>query len=375
MFGIMGDTLPRFRIYEQLFGNHERLLRTISMAYLDILKFSIRVKNFFGHARKTPLPLSIVCRAIWKPFRQDFDTCMMDFRKHQKSVEKAAGLAHMIESARRRDVEKANQALQKHNAKIRKRHHFLSVLQTVDYQSKHIAISDLRHPGTNAWLQDDARYIEWLDSSKSECLCCYGIPGAGKSVLASWAAESLHQSLNDPGSLLCYYYFDYADSRSLEPNYLLGSLTKQVLTRLPLDFFGEGLELPDDEQASWPFARRISFLTQLFRKFSKAFIILDGLDELNREGQNAALQLVEALLQVSGTVVKVFVTSRLEEPLVRKSLRAHVSFELSPISVSADISLSVEHELQMASESNPILRDPEMRKEVNDALTIGANGM
>lgn len=375
MFGIMGDTLPRFHIYEQLFGNHERLLRAISMAYLDILKFSIRVKNFFGHARKTPLPLSIVCKAIWKPFRQEFDTCVMNFRQHQKSVEKAAGLAHMIESARRRDVEKANQALQKHNAKIRKRHDLLSVLQTVDYQSKHRAIADLRHPGTNAWVQDDTRYISWLDSSKSECLCCYGIPGAGKSVLASSVVESLHQTLDDPGSLLCYYYFDYADSRSLEPNYLLGSLTKQILTRLPLDLFGESLELPDDGQAFRPFAEQISSLTQLLRNFSKAFIVLDGLDELDKGGQNAILQLVEALVQASGSLVKVFVTSRIEEPLIRKRLHAYVSFELTPTSVSSDISLSIQHELQIAAESSPILRDPEMRKEVNDALTAGANGM
>jgi hypothetical protein len=78
---------------------------------------------------------------------------------------------------------------------------------------------------------------------------------------------------------------------------------------------------------------------------------------------------------MSQPIVKVFVTSRVEEPIIRKGLHAHTSLELSPTNVSVDISLFVERELQLAAESNPILKDTRLRKEVNNALTKGANGM
>ena len=53
MLAQIGDVLPRFRIYEKLFKNHERLLVALSASYLDILRFCIASKDLFVKARKS----------------------------------------------------------------------------------------------------------------------------------------------------------------------------------------------------------------------------------------------------------------------------------------------------------------------------------
>jgi hypothetical protein len=55
MLAQIGDVLPRFRIFQRLFSNHERLLAALADAYLDVLRFCVRAKDFFVRAKK---PLS-----------------------------------------------------------------------------------------------------------------------------------------------------------------------------------------------------------------------------------------------------------------------------------------------------------------------------
>jgi hypothetical protein len=53
MLARIGDVLPRFRIYERLYKDHERLLVALSHAYLDILRFCVRTKDFFLNTKRS----------------------------------------------------------------------------------------------------------------------------------------------------------------------------------------------------------------------------------------------------------------------------------------------------------------------------------
>ena len=55
MFEQIGDVIPRFQLYEQLFSSSPRLLHSLSNAYLDIIKFCTSAKNAFQKARKSGL--------------------------------------------------------------------------------------------------------------------------------------------------------------------------------------------------------------------------------------------------------------------------------------------------------------------------------
>ncbi|KAF1829093.1 hypothetical protein BDW02DRAFT_602854 [Decorospora gaudefroyi] len=118
MLAQIGDVLPRFRIYQTMFRNHERLLVALSDAFLDVLRFCVLTKDFFTKSKRSLIPLSIVLKGEWKPYRKNFDEYMIKFRSHCKRVEREAGLSHMIESARSQEVQLANRALQLRNSKL-----------------------------------------------------------------------------------------------------------------------------------------------------------------------------------------------------------------------------------------------------------------
>ena len=54
----------------------------------------------------------ILFKVSWKSVEQQFETLMRDFRRHRKSVEKEAELAHLLEAKNARAVERENLAQQ-----------------------------------------------------------------------------------------------------------------------------------------------------------------------------------------------------------------------------------------------------------------------
>jgi hypothetical protein len=47
MFGLIGNILPRFQGFEELFSDHRRLVHALSVVYLDIMTFCMDVKAVF----------------------------------------------------------------------------------------------------------------------------------------------------------------------------------------------------------------------------------------------------------------------------------------------------------------------------------------
>lgn len=100
MFAQIGDILPRFRVYERLFPDHERLIQALSLVYVDILNFCTQARAVFRRGRRASLvTLTAALKLTWKPFNSQFGEVIASFRIHRKTVEKEAGLSHMIESA------------------------------------------------------------------------------------------------------------------------------------------------------------------------------------------------------------------------------------------------------------------------------------
>lgn len=65
MFERIGDVLPRFRAYERLFPNNERLVQSLSVVYLDILKFCSDVKTVFRRGKRSSGALLASCHPVF----------------------------------------------------------------------------------------------------------------------------------------------------------------------------------------------------------------------------------------------------------------------------------------------------------------------
>jgi hypothetical protein len=119
----------------------------------------------------------------------------------------------------------------------------------------HAKLTHVRHPGTSGWLQSVSDFMSWILSPTSSCLCCFGIPGSGKSVLAVSVVESLLQSQSDTKSVTYFHYCDYSDAASLNPIQLATTLIKQLMIRLPLDPFNKTFSTRLENSSPYPRSR------------------------------------------------------------------------------------------------------------------------
>lgn len=89
-------------------------------------------------------------------------------------------------------------------------------------------------PGTVLWFLRTETFILWLDLSGTlKILWGTGIPGAGKTVMASIVINDLDARAAASGGRICvaYIYFRYSDSSTLTIRSILEILVKQTVER------------------------------------------------------------------------------------------------------------------------------------------------
>ena len=84
----------------------------------------------------------------------------------------------------------------------------------------------LRHPATGLWFTEGEDFMNWWHTPHSQ-LWLYGIPGAGKSILASSVIQEIMARAHD-NVALAFFYCDYKDPATQDPLSIMGSLAKQV---------------------------------------------------------------------------------------------------------------------------------------------------
>lgn len=144
-------------------------------------------------------------------------------------------------------------------------------------------------PGTGQWFIDSPDFQTWIQYP-GQTLFCPGIPGAGKTNMASIAIDELdrcHGSDSSVGIAYVFCSFRYYDDPRQSPDNILASIIRQLIRRLPL--------LPSTVQLLYEKHRsngsRPSFndlsniLKDVVQTVSKqVFIIIDALDECKPAG-------------------------------------------------------------------------------------------
>lgn len=134
-------------------------------------------------------------KVSWRSVEQQYGSLLKDFRRHRKSVEKEAELAHLVEAEKARAVGRAEQQQQdKQNSGTQyclcvsyvlltfpaeiERRRLLSLLSSIQWEQQHSRILDLRHPGTGTWILTKDIFERWtsaIGTHQQPCLWCYGI--------------------------------------------------------------------------------------------------------------------------------------------------------------------------------------------------------
>lgn len=170
------------------------------------------------------------------------------------------------------------------NQNHQERETILEWLSSFDFASQQSELSGRRQTGTGSWLLDSQEYRDWA-SYAGKTLVCQGIPGAGKTMLASLMIDYLQRLPNHESTATAYIYCDYRRQTEQTPINLLASVTKQLLQHqdsIPQDTMkmyqrhGRGTR-PSLEEV-------LDMATSSVAGVSRVYIVVDALDELGNAG-------------------------------------------------------------------------------------------
>jgi hypothetical protein len=243
-------------------------------------------------------------------------------------------------------------------------------LYATDPSDLHDKACDAYESGTGEWLFRSPEWLSWIEE-KTRCLWIHGIPGAGKTILASHLIEAVKEHCRYRGPrYACIYYYCYfghaQDETTPFLRWFLLELCRQ-LGRVPLvvhELYRRGGK-PNSRSL-------LAALGTVAQEFERIFVFVDAVDEsLHREN---LLQVLRNLAKDDRFInVRLLATSREYVDIEGVMTEIAKSISMRNILVSEDIILYIQSKLN----SHPRLkRWPEqLREEVHLALSSQANGM
>ncbi|KAL4919657.1 hypothetical protein BDW62DRAFT_199672 [Aspergillus aurantiobrunneus] len=220
-----------------------------------------------------------------------------------------------------------------------------------------------------SWLSGNSHseyHKMWQWSSTSSILWIHGIPGCGKTTLASSIIQRhLEAVAQDPHSApVAYVYCSKTNSTlSAKPLMALRSILRQLAT----DPMGDRVRKPvwkeflrQQKAASNngfdPSRLDMEECTELLLIITSdcpVTIILDGLDELD----GSRVELLNALHNIinqSPSIVKIIISSR-DDADIEQEMQDSISIRISPAEISGDITRFVQHQVDMAFADKKLL--------------------
>ncbi|KAH6889029.1 hypothetical protein BKA70DRAFT_1163656 [Coprinopsis sp. MPI-PUGE-AT-0042] len=213
--------------------------------------------------------------------------------------------------------------------------------------------------GTGMWLVKGDKFCLWIEPNGDiKILWGSGIPGAGKTLLASIVIEHLEALCKERGAKICvcYVYFRYSDRSEMTVRNILEILVMQTLERhsecqaLVEQMYAQHLY----ERTEPTEAQLLGLLRQLTAGMAATFYVLDALDEAPVKVQLAILKTLASL------DVKLFITSRplkTVEDNFPNALTFHIIAQDTDIDLHIEKGISENAELQRVLNANPSLRD------------------
>lgn len=254
----------------------------------------------------------------------------------------------------------------------------LSCLSRNNQGTKHQKLRKLCHLNTGLWLVLCNSYRAWLNSQSSASLCLHGIPGSGKSVLASIVIEDIRDSRKEAN--LSYHYCDYSDKRSLEPANILSALTHGLLSRIEIPTkvaediaraFQDGGRMPDIDEV-------LQILSATVAEFDSVTFVLDGLDEVGELDRLSVCGALRGLItDNANTVIRLFITSRDNATsTLFTPTSSTFRVQASPDALALDINSFIRHSVRGLIETGRLrIRESELEEIIVQSLIRGAKGM
>ncbi|UPL04021.1 hypothetical protein LCI18_014955 [Fusarium solani-melongenae] len=248
----------------------------------------------------------------------------------------------------------------------------LNWLTPIDYGPQQSDIFRRHQPGTGQWVLDSDQFQAWIATS-GQALFCPGIPGAGKTIVASVVINHLMEKLReDPGNGLAYIYCDFRRRNEQTVEHFTSSLLKQLAEKQPrLPDAVRQLHKRHEKSRTEPSLEElVESLRSVAETFDHVFIIVDALDECQESNDCLPMLLSELFDLQKQLGVNIFATAR---PLghIKLSFERAISIEIR--AHREDVRKYVSGrlgELPMV-----VQNDPELQEDIMNKISEVVDGM
>ena len=157
-------------------------------------------------------------------------------------------------------------------------------LTPLNFLARQESIIRDRSKGTGAWFLESQTFEKWR-SGDDLVMWCPGIPGAGKTFLASIVIEKLRELYRGQNVAVFMLYCNYNDPETQSVQPLIASLVKQYIQeRSVVDKkLGELHEAHYKKETRPTLEDLRDILANAISEYDKTFIVLDALDEMPNE--------------------------------------------------------------------------------------------
>ncbi|KAL1649589.1 hypothetical protein SLS58_001646 [Diplodia intermedia] len=223
-------------------------------------------------------------------------------------------------------------------------------------------------PGSCDWILARQEYNDWLRATSSgdkTLLWVTGIPGAGKTTIATRVIETLRQHHQ-----VAYFYCEARTESSLRASNIMSTLAWQLLKENPqcLDEVS-GIY---DTGAEPHLASMQATLETLLRQIPKALVVVDGIDECQRKERADLCKSLMCLYPLGNVILFSRDLEDIKDGLttVDQARRRPSRLDIREEDTHSDIESFISHELAKLSEI-----DDEGRTQLAQALQSRAQGM
>ncbi|CBF83993.1 hypothetical protein AN2797.2 [Aspergillus nidulans FGSC A4] len=209
-------------------------------------------------------------------------------------------------------------------------------------------------PGTGSWFLGKGSVRQWLEGSKS-FLWCYGVPGVGKSFLASHVIDHLLEAPTSPDYLVLYFFCDFSSQDEQRVIDILHHLLRQIIEQGSsevLTLLKESCKDPGRLQQ----AAEVTQLIATAGSTRQIYLVLDAVDEL-REPTSFLSHITN--LVPSG--INLLIMSR-DVPHIRKkmTLATHLEVDSNP----GDLKVYIESRFRDSDFSDEVEEEDKMIEDV-----------
>ncbi|KAJ4251405.1 hypothetical protein NW762_011387 [Fusarium torreyae] len=292
---------------------------------------------------------------------------------HVEDLKQTTSMKEVIDQFERKVQEVGNdiKELKQHaeNSKEDKqRETILHWLRDVDWRHQLFKHLESKEPGTGQWFIDSSEFNNWFKEI-GDTLLCQGLPGAGKTVMASIVIDylqskfcqySIEESQARPA--LAFVFCNFQDRQQQPTGLILASLLLQLIEQLPSPpasiqtFYGRSKGKP---LSSLQVNDLCDALRSVSGHFPRAFFVVDGLDE-NEE----ASKLVPAIISIQKEGRINFLATSRPEKRIQDVFR-----DYSSVTISAT-KQDVERYLDKRISKHRVIKDEsgDFNQEVKDQL-------